>query len=139
METNHEFISGINPSSVKKQPIPIIEDDDKKSFVDKFPRKKRIRMLRKIIHWKQIDDAIKKCNIKKGANLYALEYLKLHLNDYVRIKDVQEYCNFRNKQDTGHPLGDPPRAFEILRKDKLPLEWSEIQYKKINTSNIRHT
>lgn len=101
-----------------------------KLFIEKHPRNKRISMLYKIIHWKQIDNAIKKYKIKKGANLYAFEYLKLHLNEYVRIKDVQEYCNFRNKQKTGHPLGDPPRAFEILRKDKLPLEWSEIQYKK---------
>ena len=136
METEPEINNVMNTSSVsktkkvKKQPTLIIEDHDKKSFIDKYSRKKRINMLYKIIHWKQIDKAIKKCKIKKGANLYALEYLKLHLNEYVRIKDVQEYCNFRNKQETGHPLGDPPRAFEILRKDKLPLEWSEIQYKK---------
>jgi hypothetical protein len=106
------------------------KDDNKNFFIDKYSRKKRINMLYKIIYWKQIENAIKKCKIKKGANLYAFEYLKLHLNKYVRIKDVQEYCNFRNKQETGHPLGDPPRAFEVLRKDKLPLEWSEIQYKK---------
>lgn len=99
-------------------------------FTDKHSRKKRINMLYKIIYWKQIENAIKRCNIKKGANLYALEYLKLNLNKYVRIKDVQEYCNKRTKEETGHPLGDPPRAFEILRKDKLPLEWSEIKYKK---------
>ena len=134
LEMSNDVVSSIPEVKSKKQPKKkvelIIEDDDKKSFIDKYSRKKRINMLYKIIHWKQIDNAIKKCKIKKGANLYALEFLKLHLNEYVRIKDVQEYCNFRNKQETGHPLGDPPRAFEILRKDKLPLEWSEIQYKK---------
>ena len=99
-------------------------------FIKKYSRAKRINMLYKIIHWKQIDNAIKKCKIKNGANLYALEYLKLNLCKYVRIKDVQEYCSTRNKQETGDTLGDPPRAFEKLRKDKLPLEWSELQYKK---------
>jgi hypothetical protein len=102
----------------------------KEKFVEKYSQKRRINMLFKIIYWKQINNAIKKCNIKKGANLYALEYLKLNLNKYVRIKDVQEYCNKRTKEETGQPLGDPPRAFEILRKDKLPLEWSELKYKK---------
>lgn len=112
----------MNSCYVSNQPL--------KLFIEKYSKKKRINMLHKIIHWKQLDNAEKKCNIKKGANRYAMEYLKAHLNKYVRIKDVQEYCNVRNKQETGHPLGDPPRAFEILRKDKLPLEWSEIQYRK---------
>jgi hypothetical protein len=93
--------------------------------------KRRINILKKIIYWKQLDNAIKDNNIKRGANLYAFEYLKLHLNKYVKIKDVQEYCNKRTKEVTGSPLGDPPRSFEILRKDKLPLEWSEIKYKKL--------
>jgi len=120
------FVSKIK--KVKKRLILIIEEDTK--FTKKYSRKKRINMLYKIIYWKQIENAIKKCNIKKGANLYAFEYLKLNLNKYVRIKDVQEYCNMRTKEETGNPLGDPPRAFEILRKDKLPLEWSEIKYRK---------
>jgi len=105
-----------------------INSVEKKYFKSKYSLSKRINILFKIIYWKQVDNAIKKCNIKKGANLYAMEYLKLNLNKYVKIKDVQEYCNLRNKEKTGQPLGDPPRAFEILRKDKLPLEWSEIQY-----------
>jgi 5-methylcytosine-specific restriction endonuclease McrA len=125
---NVNVVSSI-PKRVKKH-ILIIEEDHKESFLQKFSRKRRINMLYKIIYWKQIDNTIKKCNIRKGANLYAFEYLKLNLNKYVRIKDVQEYCNMRTKEVTGHPLGDPPRAFEILRKDKLPLEWSEIKYRK---------
>jgi len=103
----------------------MIENNDKKSFIEKYSREKRINILYKIIHWKQLDNAIKKCKIKKGANLYAFEYCKLHLNEYVRIKDVTEYCNDRHKQQTGHQFGDGSRAFETLRKDKLPLEWSE--------------
>jgi len=134
MEINSEINNIITPftsksKKVKTQRVMIIEDVNQK-FLEKYSRKKRILMLYKIIYWKQIDNAIKKCNIKKGANLYALEYLKLNLNKYVRIKDVQEYCNMRTKKETGHPLGDPPRAFEILRKEKLPLEWSEIKYRK---------
>jgi hypothetical protein len=86
----------------------------------------RMRILKKIINYIQIEHAIKKCNIRRGANLYAFEYLKLNLNKFVKIKDVQDYCNTRTKEKTGQPLGDPPRSFEILRKDKLPLEWSEM-------------
>ena len=91
------------------------------SFIKTYSRQKRINMLH---------NAIKKCKLRKGANLYAFEYLKRNLNKYVRVKDVQEYCNKRTQEETGQPLGDPPRAFEILRKDKLPLEWTEVRYKK---------
>jgi hypothetical protein len=134
METKPEIIDANVLSSVTKtkkvKKQQIIIEDDKKSFIQKYSRQKRIRILYKIICLKQIENAIQKCNIKKGANMYAFEYLKLNLNKYVRIKDVQEYCNKRTKEETGQPLGDPPRAFEILRKDKLPLEWTEIKYKK---------
>uniref|UniRef100_A0A6C0KVX4 HNH nuclease domain-containing protein n=1 Tax=viral metagenome TaxID=1070528 RepID=A0A6C0KVX4_9ZZZZ len=117
---------------VNKQHIKLIIEDTKIKFNEKFSIHKRLNILKKIIYWKQIENAKKKCNIKKGANLYALEFLILpqNLNRYVRIKDVQEYCNTRTKEKTGNPLGDPPRAFEILRKDKLPLEWSEIKIGK---------
>ena len=97
---------------------------------EKFPRRRRINMLYKIINIKQINNAIEKLNIKKGANLHAFEYLKLNPNKYVKLIDVQDYCNTRHKEKTGRPLGDPSRSFEVLRKDKLPLEWSEIQYKR---------
>ena len=56
--------------------------------------------------------------------------MKLNPNKYVKLIDVQDYCNTRHKEETGRPLGDPSRAFEILRKDKLPLEWSEIRYRR---------
>ncbi len=114
-----------------------MEINKNNNFLKKYSRQRRIKMLYKIIYWKKIDNAIKKCNIKKGANLYAFEYLRLNLNKYVRIKDVQEYCNKKTIEKTGNPLGDPPRAFEILRKNKLPLEWSEIKYK--NNKYIKYT
>ena len=96
----------------------------------KYSINKRIKILKKILYWIQIDNAIKECKIKKGANLYAFEYLKKNLDKYVKVKDVQDYCNERTKEITGSPLGDPSRGFEILRNDKLPLEWNEIKYKK---------
>jgi 5-methylcytosine-specific restriction endonuclease McrA len=81
--------------------------------------------MEKLKHWKQLDDGEKRAKIKKGANKYAFDYMKLHAGEFVRIKDVQEYCSQQHKLKTGCVLGDPPRAFEILRKDKLPLEWEE--------------
>lgn len=100
------------------------------TFIEKYSRIRRINILRKMIHLKELENAMKKCKIKKGANFYAFEFLKQNANKFVKLADVQEYCNFRNKQETGRPLGDPPRAFEILRKEKLPLEWTEIHYKR---------
>jgi hypothetical protein len=99
--------------------------------------KKRLRILLKILYYKSIVYAIEKSNTKKGANLYAFEYLKRNLDKYVRVKDVQDYCNTRNKQETGQPLGDPSRSFELLRKNKLPLEWSEIHYGR--TKFVKYT
>ena len=61
-----------------------------------------------------MDNAIKDNNIKKGANLYAFEYLKLHLNKYVKIKDVLEYYNKKTKEITGSPVGDPSIIVNLL-------------------------
>jgi len=93
--------------------------------------------LRQIIHWKQLDNAMIKCNINRGANFYAFEYMKQHSGKYVRLKDIQDYSNQRTKEKTGSPLGDPSRPFELLRKDRLPLEWSEINYK--NNKYVKYT
>jgi hypothetical protein len=54
-------------------------------FINRFSIRKRINILRKMIYWKYIENAIHNCNIKKGANLYAFEYLKLNLNKYYNI------------------------------------------------------
>lgn len=99
-------------------------------FWRNISKDKRNRILRKLTHYMQLESAIKKANMKRGANIYAIEYMKQNLDKYVKVKDVTEYCNKKTQEKTGQPLGDPPRSFEILRKDKLPLEWSEIQYKK---------
>jgi hypothetical protein len=80
-----------------------------------------------IIYCNKIDNAINKYNIKKGAQLYAFEFLKLYPNQFVKIKDVTEFCNKRTKEETGQSLGDSSRPFEILRNDKSPLEWSETK------------
>ena len=93
-------------------------------------RNVRIRILKKILHYLQLNFAMKKLNIKRGANLYAFQYMIKNLNKYVKIKNVQEYCNKETQRITGEPLGDPPRAFEMLRKDKSPNDWHEIIYKK---------
>ena len=100
-----------------------------KTTVQNIPMYKKIKILKKIIHWKQLDNAEKKCNIKRGANKYAFEFMKLNANKFVKVKDVQEYCCKKIKELTNETLGDPPRAFEILRKDKLPLEWDEFKIK----------
>lgn len=113
------------------------EENNIKSFSEKFSNEKRKVLLLKFIYVCNINKAIKSCKIRKGANLYAMEYLKLHPNEFVRIKDVQQYCNERHQQKTGEPLGDPPRAFEMLRKNKLPSEWSE-KYDEKNNKYVKY-
>ena len=98
--------------------------------MNKYPLYQRLRIIRKIINYKEIELGILRANIKRGANLYAMQYLKQFPDKYVRLIDIQDYCSKMHKMKTGNPLGDPPRAFESLRKDKLPCEWSEITYKK---------
>lgn len=116
-----------------------VEDqcDNKSNIIKKYSIHKRKRILYKIFRCKQINDAIEKCKIKKGAKLYAFEYLKMNLNKYVRIKDVQDYCNKRTKEKTGNPLGDAGRPFEILRNNKLPSEWTYLNYK--NFKYVKYT
>ena len=87
----------------------------------------RIRIVKKVLHWKQLDEAEKRLKIKKGANKYAFDYMKMNAGRFVSINNLQEYCGQRRKQDTGKVFSDSQRAFEILRKDKLPLEWEEFK------------
>jgi len=87
----------------------------------------RLQILKKIVHWKQLDAAEKRLNIKKGAKKYAFDYMKMHAGRFVSLNDLQEYCGQRRKQETGKVFSDSQRAFEILRKDKLPLEWEEFK------------
>lgn len=104
------------------------------SFINQIPRFKRVRILYKVLYYIQIGNAKKQCRVRNhSANSNAFEFLRLpnNVNKYVKVRDVSEYCNVKHKEKTGNPLGDPPRGFEMLRKDKLPLEWSEIRYYQI--------
>ena len=87
----------------------------------------RMRILKRVLHWKQLDYGQKKANVKRGANSYAFDYMRKNAGRFVRLADVQEYCSEQHKKKTGSVLGDPPRSFEILRKDRLPLEWDEFE------------
>lgn len=104
---------------------------------------KRKKLLRKIIHWKQLDNIQKELKIKSGATKYAFEFMKKNLDKYIKVKDVQNYCNQRTMEETGQCLGDPSRSFEILRNDKLPNKWDEfkiskIKYVKYNPNRINN-
>jgi hypothetical protein len=94
-------------------------------------RTQRLRILRKIAHWLQIEYILQTKNIRKGANWYAIQYLQSHLDKYVRIKHVIDYCNQQTIQSTGRSLSDPKRSFQKLRSHFLANQWSEIQYKQI--------
>ena len=97
--------------------------------VQRMPRislHKRTRIVKKVLHWKQLDAAQKRSRTKKGANQYAFDFMRLNAGKFVSINNLQEYCGQRRKQLTGKVFSDSQRAFEILRKDKLPLEWDEI-------------
>lgn len=96
-----------------------------------WARNKRLRIIRKIVHWIQIHQILQTNQIRKGSNLFAIEYLKQHLDKYVRIKHVIEYCDQRTKETTGRSLSDPRRSFKKLRRNLFPNQWSEIQYKQI--------
>ena len=85
------------------------------------------RILKKVLHWKQLNYGQKKANVRRGANSYAFDFMRKNAGRFVRLADVQEYCSEQHKKLTGKVLGDPPRSFEILRKDKLPLEWDEFE------------
>jgi hypothetical protein len=91
------------------------------------PIGKRMVLLRKVLHWKQLDYGEKKANVKKGANKYAFEFMRMNVGKFVRLVDVQDYSSEQRKKAVGRALGDPPRSFEILRKDRLPLEWEEFE------------
>lgn len=62
-----------------------------------------------------------------SANWFAFEFMAKYPGEYVLCKEVQEHCSLRNKEVKGEILGDPPRAFELCRKNVMPLDWSEVQ------------
>ena len=64
------------------------------------------------------------------ANWFAFDYMSKYPGQYVLLKDVQEYCSNSYKEINGEILGDPPRSFEICRKNTLPLAWEEAKVSK---------
>jgi 5-methylcytosine-specific restriction endonuclease McrA len=64
---------------------------------------------------------------QNSANWFAFEFQAKYPGHFVLCKDVQEYCSNRTKEVKGEILGDPPRAFELCRKNVMPLDWDEQQ------------
>ena len=97
--------------------------------------KKWYNIIRKVINkikWentkKYRETEIKKIEPKKkNAELgYALEYMiKIGAHKWIQIKFVGKYISDRKFEDTKEIVGDPPRQFEFLRKNILPLCWLE--------------
>lgn len=81
-----------------------------------------------ILHLSQIEQIEQQLKPKKHSYVFfVFEYLKLHAGNYVAVSDVQAYCSKRRIEIENKPFGDPSRNFEILRNDKLPLQWDEYQ------------
>jgi hypothetical protein len=97
--------------------------------MSKYTIVKRRRVLRKILYRIKIRYAEKESGVKSGANKDAFQYLWDNPDVFVSVSNVQDYCSQQSKIIKGKPLGDPSRAFEILRKDKLPLQWLETTIK----------
>jgi hypothetical protein len=134
VDTRKQETDNLRVDTITRLGMSAVKQDKRPSFMEPFPKsKKKVtayrkqRILKKMLHWKQLDLAEKKVNAKKGANKYAFEFMKMNAGKFVRVKDVQEYCSEQHKKHTGRVFGDPPRSFEILRKDKLPLEWDEFK------------
>lgn len=101
--------------------------------MDKYSRSERLSIIRCIRQWKLLDDAQKKLNVRKNSSIYnAIQFLKRYANldKHVRVADVTSYASEKRKEVHGEPLGDPPRSFEMLRKNRLPGEWHHFQYKR---------
>jgi hypothetical protein len=97
--------------------------------INKYSIVKRRGILRKILYRIKIRYAVKESRTKDGANKYAFQYLWDHPDAFVLVSNVQDYSSEQSKLIRGKPLGDPSRAFEILRKDKLPSQWLEVTIK----------
>jgi len=98
--------------------------------MSKYSIVKRKRILRKILYRIKIRYAEKESGVKFGANKYAFQYLWDNPDEFVLVSNVQDYCSQQSKLIRGKPLGDPSRAFEILRNDLLPLQWLETKIKQ---------
>jgi hypothetical protein len=85
-----------------------------------------------ILHLSQIEELEKQLKPQKDSYMcFVIEYLKLNAGKYVGVSDVGAYCSKRRIEIEGIPYGDPPRSFEILRKDRFPLQWDEYKSGKL--------
>jgi len=68
---------------------------------------------------------------KRTAEMgYVLEYILDKEHRWIKVKDVGKYISDRKYEDTKEVVGDPPRQFELLRKNVLPLSWLETKVKR---------
>jgi 5-methylcytosine-specific restriction endonuclease McrA len=95
--------------------------------------KKLIYQLQIENHCDELHSLQKEAKIKKGQLLYCFEYMKKNANMYINIGEMLLYCDKRRNEDTNGKqknYRDNSRAFEIFRKDRYPLVWKEIVYKR---------
>ena len=86
--------------------------------------------LHRILHYHLLCKAEEQLKVKSGSVKYAFEYMKLHAGKFVKQGDLLLYCDKRRCEDTHGAkknFKDNSRAIEILRKDKLPLRWTEVK------------
>lgn len=81
-------------------------------------------------HYAVLCQAERELKLKTGSVKYAFEYMKKNAGKFVKQGDLLLYCDSRRCEDTKGEkknFKDNSRAIEILRKDKLPLRWTEIK------------
>ena len=108
--------------------IEVVEKPNR--FYDKWRE-----LIRKVINtnkWentkKYRETEIKKIKPKKkNAEMsYALEFMiENGPHKWLQVKEIGKYIADRKFEDTKKIVGDPPRQFELLRKNVLPLSWLE--------------
>ena len=139
MSTQPEDITP-KKNKIKKIKSKVDVDNSSKSLIKprKSSQQKWFETTRKIINnikWentkKYRKSEIEKIKSKKQftARGYALEYM-LEKGVWLKVKDVGKHVSDRKFEDTGEVVGDPPRQFELLRKNILPLSWLETKIKR---------
>jgi hypothetical protein len=107
-------ITKANIEKAKMKDFPI-DEEEKKIYRD---------------HNRKILESYREKHNANTANWFAFDFMSRYPGEYVLLKDVQEYCSNCYKKVHGEILGDPPRAFEICRKNIFPLAWEEAKVSK---------